>query len=487
MAAADARLGLIPIRRDLSADERASLRRDLVHLLRFHRSLEAIPAGRRAPDATPIVAVYERARLAGCATSKDEPRGGARLKRAFLRASADIGGARDELAVEAIYARRSRLVDGIREVEVGVEGVALVREDAPPVLLMPSVARDHGVDARGLLELLARKARHRGDADALFSRGARLAAWTADFVVGRLDTTEDISRRAAEASGATSADFAAAWIARVVGPDGSLPFAIDPRARIVQLRGPFHHLRSASAIDALARHGGHPREVARARRWLRREIDAALAGKRVEAWPTDMMQIAATIALACVAGVPAIDRLEAFMRRGDFPRAPPEGDVGGWAWHAAQIALALGPRTPSPLWSACVADVERRPFAPWTALAARALGDHVALARATAGVARSISRDRPHRGGAGGSLIPETGLTAIAAHALEGVADHRAARRDALAFVRSRQLIPDRIPAAVSPRLALGAFSATPVDDLLRPDIVGHALAALCRAAMIRR
>ena len=66
-------------------------------------------------------------------------------------------------------------------------------------------------------------------------------------------------------------------------------------------------------------------------------------------------------------------------------------------------------------------------------------------------------------------------MTAVAAHALEGTR-HAA---DALAFVRAHQLLPDRIPAALDPALALGAFRATPVDDTLRADITGHALLAL--------
>jgi hypothetical protein len=75
-----------------------------------------------------------------------------------------------------------------------------------------------------------------------------------------------------------------------------------------------------------------------------------------------------------------------------------------------------------------------------------------------------------------------TCLSRIAAHALAD-SRHRADHAAALAFVEARQLTPDRIPAALEPSLALGGFSGTPVDDILRADIAGHALLALQRSA----
>jgi hypothetical protein len=75
--------------------------------------------------------------------------------------------------------------------------------------------------------------------------------------------------------------------------------------------------------------------------------------------------------------------------------------------------------------------------------------------------------------------VPETALTAVTAHALSLARETRPLAARALAFVRARQLLPGRIPAALDARIALGAFSATPVDDVLRADIAGHAVLAL--------
>jgi hypothetical protein len=239
---------------------------------------------------------------------------------------------------------------------------------------------------------------------------------------------------------------------------------------VLQPSGPLWHARSAIAIEALAAHGGHATAVARALRWLAAEVERGLAGARVDAWPADRTTAIGTVALACLAGVRAADRLKTLVAgwRG-LARSP------AWPWHAGQVACALGRATPPELWAWCVADLARHPFAPYTALAARGMGDELALRRATAALAPFIRRVPPFRGGAAATSMPETALTAVAAHALAGTR-HVA---DALAFVCAHQLLPGRIPAALEPALALGAFRATPVDDTLRADITGHALLAL--------
>lgn len=464
-------LDLEPLARNLSQRERAAVRTGLLGLLRFHRTLGRFP-DLRVPRASPIVALYANGVLRGCSLWRGGGPGGARIARAFLGAAAsvDAGGA---LAAQAFFPRTVRWMRDPADLEVGTEGIALVRRGVAPVLLMPQVARDHGVDASGMLALLASKA----GLDA-FPHGARFAAWTVDSVVARTgaeaDDVEAASARAAARSGADASDYAAAWLARMIDARGRVAFAIDARTRTLQPTGALWHARSAIAIEALAAHGGHAGAVARARRWLGRELESALNGGRVEAWPDDRASVLGTLALACLAGVRVHDRLRTLAAGWRALAGSP-----AWPWHAGQVACALGPDTPGDLWAFCVEDLARHPFAPYTALAARTRGDEPACRRATTEVASFVRQTAPHRGGASATALPETALTAVAAHALAGSRPHRAAHADALAFVQARQLLPGRIPAPLDPALALGSFAATPVDDVLRADIAGHALLAL--------
>lgn len=466
-------LDLVPLAHALSAREREHVRSALVGLLRFHRTLARWPAIVRVPAATPVVACYARGALQGCALERGTLGGPERLARAFLASTASVRG---EIAVEVSYPRRLRWLDDPDSLEIGIEGVALVRRGTGPVLLMPQVARDHGVDGRGMLALLADKAGLTIDLSTQLPDGARLAAWTIDRVVARLDDTEAVSARAAARSGARDVDYAAAWLARMIDARGTVAFAIDARSRVLQPDGELGYARSAIAIEALAAHGGHARTVERARRWLGREIARAIRGERVTGWPEDRASVAGTLALACLAGVPAHGRLRELIanaRWRDFADSPT------WPWHAGQVAAALGRDTPHELWSWCVDSIARQPFAPYVAVAARTRGDEAAHRRATAAVATFIRRGPPHAGGASATALPETALTAVAVQALAGVREYRALVASALGFVRARQLLPGRIPGALDPALALGGFTASPIDDVLRADITGHALLAL--------
>ena len=464
-----AALDLELLAHDLPPRERAAVHVSLRGLLRFHRTLGAIPRV-SAPRATPIVAVYEAGAMRGCALWRGGGSDG--LVRAFLGATASLEGSAP-LAAQAFFPRAVRWLRDPAELDVGTEGIALVRRGVAPVLLMPQVARDHGVDARGMVALLAAKAGLDG-----VPRDARLAAWTVDTVVARPDDVEGASARAAARSRSSPTDYAAAWLARMIDARGRVAFAIDARTRTLQPAGPLWHARSAIAIAALAAHGGHTRAVARAQRWLGGEVERALLGGRVDAWPDDRASAAGTMALACLAGVRAEARLHALIADWRaFARSP------AWPWHAGQVACALGRETPRELWAWCVDDLARHPFAPYTALAARAIGDEPAYRRAAAAVAAFVRRRAPHRGGASATELPETALTAVAAHALSGSRAHRRAHADALAFVRARQLLPGSIPAPLDAALAVGGIAATPVDDILRADIAGHALLALGDAA----
>jgi hypothetical protein len=481
-------LELTPLPRELSARARLELRGELARLLRFHRTLAGSPSRVRAPRASPIVAIYARGVLRGCAIWRGTQPGGERLARAFLAATASLREER-ELAVQVFYARQARWLDDPASLDIGREGVALVRRDAAPVLLMPQVARDHAVDARGMLALLAHKAGLARDRDAdsgpaeaglagdlwrRLPRGARLAAWTVESVVAREgEDVEGASERAAVRSNATAADYAAAWLARMVDARGAVAFAIDARARVLQPQGELWHARSAVAIEALAAHGGHTSSVSRARRWLGGEVSRALRGSRIAAWPTDRATVAGTIALCCLAGIPAHDRLLSLVADGrwrDLATSP------AWPWHAGQIAAALARSTPPDLWTACLATLPA--FAPYVALAARAIGDEPVYRRAATSVAKFIRLEPPHAGGSSATALPETALTAVAAHALAH-SRHRAEHSAALSFIHARQLLPSRISASLDPTLALGGFTGSPIDDILRADITGHALLAL--------
>lgn len=453
-------VGLTPVARPLGPALRAKLGADLQSLLRFRETLTRFPELTGAGSATPIVTAYREGRLVACAVGRRGRTAKERLARAFLEATSAHDGPLD---IELVLAKSARWLSSPDDLELGEEGLALVRPDDVPVLLIPQMARDFGVDGRGFVGMLENKARG-------FPKGHRLVAFTVERVVGRLDASEAKSRKAAQRSHADPIDFAAAWIARLVSPDGSVAFAIDPVRRILQPRGELHHARVASAIEALASHGGYAREVRRARAWLQDEAMRALEGEAIEHWPTTLPAVAGTLALLVLAGVDFKDELATLARAPSLREAP---------WHAGQVMLALGAEAPRDLAAICDAALEETPFAPWTALGAHRAGHRALFRRSTRALAESIRKAAPFRGGASVTAVPEAGLTAVAAHALSLAPGHRRTAELALGYVRRLQLLPDRIPASVDPRLALGGFAASPVNDLLRVDLAGHALSAL--------
>ncbi len=251
-----------------------------------------------------------------------------------------------------------------------------------------------------------------------------------------------------------------------------MAFAVDARSCSVFPSGVFHHGRAATVIQALAAHGGYPRHVARARRWLASDARDAIAGRAVAGWPATPAAIAGTLALAVRAGVD----LDA-----ELADAASEPEVAADAWHAAQVVAVLGARAPERLWRACVLDLDRRPWAPWTALAARARGDASSARRADAVLAASIRRGAPHAGATDVTRVPEVALTAVVVEALAGARARgaRAASQRAAEFLRRVQVRADRAPPALDPALADGAFPTSLVIDVLRADVTAHALLAL--------
>jgi AMMECR1 domain-containing protein len=468
------------LERQLTAAERRDLARSLRGLLLFQRNLTPFRLARLAnklPPATAFVSVYSRGRLRGC-YGGDEGGPVERVARAFLRAAHDarFGGVRaderDSLVAQVSYVRRAHLLNpetAADEIEAGTHGVALVRDQSHAVLLLPHVARDGRLGPDGLLDALARKAR---TARQELGAGALYRFETQDIVVRPDEPTRRRRRDLREDSAAEGLSAAGAWLAALVDDQGRVTFAIDPHSRRRIPVGEMHHGRAAVVIQALAALDVRPQLVARARRCLARDIRAALGGGVVEGWPSDPERVAGTLALAILAGIPLQAELAAFLAARPALQTP---------WHAAQVVSALGPLAPRELWTLCIADLDRRPFAPWTLIAADVLGDGSVRARAARSIANAIRSESPHRGGAGPTSPPEVAITAVA---LEALARHRAAFARAAverghAFLAGAQLVGDRIYGALDPAAARGAFPVTPVNDALRCDVTAHAVLAL--------
>jgi AMMECR1 domain-containing protein len=455
--------------RPLGAAAAGRLATSVRALLAWQRQLDRWPRALAGAPATPFVSLYAGGRLSGCIGSH-EGGDGERLARAFVRALEDTRfgavGARErtELSAQVTYLRDARelpLEGADRVIEVGTHGVALVQGGAAPVLLLPQVARDNRLDARGLLQALERKAKAKLE-------GGRLFLFEADDVVVR--QSDAVARWL---PGQEIAQ-AARWLASLVERDGSVCFAVDPRKRERAPTGVMHHGRAAVVVQALAAHGGHASVVARARRKLARDIREGLAGRAAPGWPLEPATVGGTLALAVLAGVPLREELGRFAAEGRDALATSP-------WHAAQVVAALGAGAPPDVWKVCVTDLELRPWAPWTALAARARGDGEVLARTAAPLVASVRAEPPHSGGVSPTTVPECALTALVAEALAGVPGKpaRAAAARACLFLRRWQLGARAVPAPLDPSLAWGAFPLSPVFDVLRGDVTAHALLTL--------
>lgn len=462
------RFPLRPLRKSLTPSERREVRRYVRGLLQWQATLRSWPrAGKHAPDATPFVSLYARGSLRGCYGADDGPET-ERLARAFVLASADarFGGATREERVEAMaqvaYLRDVHRVDAERverELEVGVQGLALVDAHGRAIVLLPSVAREGRLDVDGFVKTLAEKAK------------VPRAQWGGAGVF--LFRTEEVPVRGDDDRSDEHArdplDAAASHLAGLVRASGEVAFAIHPRTGVRTRLGEMHHGRVAVAIRALAEHGGHARAVTRARVRLLRDVEAAMRGGAVEGWPDRADVVAGTLALVSMAGVEVRRDLR------EWVEARPE--LASSPWHAAQAIAALGKEAPSALWEACVKDLDARPWAPWTAMAARARGEDGVLARSASALEASIRAAPPHQGGCSARAVPEVALTAVTVEALAPLPAARAGIRRARAFLRAWQ-VPSEPPAPLVSEAA-GAFLASPILEALRVDITGHAMLAL--------
>jgi hypothetical protein len=454
----------------LERAERGRLRRVLAELLEWQDRLGRFPRAGAAPDATPVVSLYSNGRLTGC-TASNEGRPGERVHRAFLLALGDarFGGIepaeRAKLTAQIAYpirARRVSLDAAPRIIAPGAHGVALASGPRLLSLLVPDVAREHELDAEGLLTALEHKLdlpRHRWPPGGLF-------VFETDRVIARRDGSERTP--------AAPTDAAVRWLSERVEQDGAVRFGLDPRAASDEARGAMHHGRAAVVVQALAMHDAGKTSARRALRWLEKEIARALSGEAVDGWPEDAAGVAGTLALAKLAGARVAAPLRELARRDEVAAHP---------WHAAQVACALGEETPAALWNACVRSLERDPRAPWIALAAARRDDSV-LEHVCTALAACVREHGPHRGGVGFGA-PELALTAVTVEALS-LSRVPAARRAcelAREFLEKNQLLSDSLPEARDPDRVHGAFPLTPVHPFLRSDVTAHALIALGTAA----
>lgn len=445
----------------LDAGTRRVLEKHLVALVRWSATLARWPRPlSRAPDAVPFVSLYAEGDLVGC-FGADEGGPGERIARAFLRAQSDPRTkgitAPQRAAIVAqlsyLHSLEVRTADEARTALVpGIHGVALqAREGEAPVLLLPHVAGDAGLDGDGMVRTLFAKANRPYD--------GRVA-------VVLFETDDVVARRTHVTARGDEVELARAWLARAVDADGGVRFAFDPRARRATALGPFHHGRAAIVASALGGGRRHARVARLVRERLAEDIAAALRGRTIAGFPDAPAEIAGTLALAVLGGVDLSPALARFVRSKGNARS-----LESSAWHAAQVVCALGAEAPPALLAACVRDLDVRPWAPWTVLAARLSGDAKTARRATRALVEA----------------PISPQCALAALTVEALADDRTASSKRCvartrAFLRSQQLVPGRIRGALeaSPR-TVGAFPLTTIDATLRSDVTAHAVRALAR------
>ena len=270
----------------LSSSSRAAVATDVRRLLEWQEGLSGWVAPRSRVAGVPFVALYADGRLRGCMGSA-EGNGGERLARAFLQSLTDarFGGIRPEhrrgLVAEVSFVRGRRLTtlrDFPAIFEDGTHGLGLARAGHPPVYLLPNVARDSRLGAKGMLEALLHKAKT--ETAALDERS--LFVFETDGVVVRRERHRP--SRAPWTSDAAR-ELGATWLASLVAADGSVTFARDARTGAELPLGEMHHGRAAVVLQALAREGGHEAVVTRGRRAMRTAIKRGLEGRAVAGWP----------------------------------------------------------------------------------------------------------------------------------------------------------------------------------------------------------
>ncbi|HET9929383.1 MAG TPA: AMMECR1 domain-containing protein [Polyangiaceae bacterium] len=446
----------------LDQSERDAVREELEGLLAFQRDLAVWrplrPGSPVLRGLTPIVSLYVHGELRGCQAHG----GGApeqRLARAFLAASADqrfralTPDEREQIVAQVSYARRLRQIS-VKHVKAefvaGVHGLMLVAAEGP-VLLVPDVARDLALDEEGFVGVLEQKANSPRDAWGKLE----LFAFETERVVAR---TDGYWARQPALPAVLN------WLAQQVELDGRVRFGLDSRSGESLHRGFLRHARTASVVQALSVDSTTAPTAARARTWLTNELERGHSGQTVDDWPDDAAGIAATWALASLAGI----RCEAVL--GELARAPA---LHAEPWHAAQVVAALGQDAPTALWQVCVDSLAREPFAPWTAIAAHRRSDEATFERA---IRMLVERLPPREFG----FVAEPALAGLTleALALSSNSEVGSRRAEALELLRQSQLWADSDPAPLASWVH-GAFPLAANQSLLRCDASAHAALAL--------
>jgi hypothetical protein len=292
-------------------------------------------------------------------------------------------------------------------------------------------------------------------------------------IVSAVPALETASTARDATAAALATTLAADWLEQAVTRDGSVRFSIDPISRRVASTGPMHDGRSFVVLAALRRQ--RRRAAAdRVERRLMENVHGALAKETPEghcelarAHPA---QVAGTLALAQLAGCDVRAELQVVAHETSFE---------GAAWHAAQVVTALGDDAPADLFALCIRDLERAPWAPWTARAASVLGD----VRVRAICVRQLVVSLNRLDASGCALeVPAPPIASVAAtvEALAGEDSEEALQ--ALEAARAyllRWQFTERPPPGLDPALCRGAFPLSPEDWQLRTDVTAHAVLAL--------
>ncbi|HEV8245425.1 MAG TPA: ferritin-like domain-containing protein [Polyangiaceae bacterium] len=392
-------------------------------------------------------------------------------------------------------AERQRLADRIAEFVVGIEQRFWIGRDAPAgqrdmaralgvldserqreaIAQVMSEEITPGLDAIGLGGSHAWRVRQ---------RGGQIRARAPSFVItgssgkGSSGSAEQPSELRVAATGladASPVDAAAAWLVRAIDERGHVRFGLDPLSGACEAVGLMQQGRAAIVIAALREHGAHAQVLARAVQRLERDLAAALDGTRVAGFPEEPALVAATLALAALAGLEVREALRSRASVLEHFRDQP--------WYAAQVAAALAEDTPEELWAIVTRDLDRSSWAPWTARAALAKGDNAVFARATQGLVESLAGLGP---GGTSQEQPAPALARIAA-TLEALVDAPLDAAGTLALTHARDYLQRwqfraSCPPGVQPELAYGALPLSPSEWYLRTDVTAHALLALLRS-----
>jgi hypothetical protein len=452
------------LERPLSRADRAFIRQELERLLEWQLALGHLAPTTAAPEALartmPIVSLSVGGQPRGCFAYGRGP-AEHRLTRAFLAALADARfpaideAERARLVAQVAYPVRARRLNAgsvVTQFAAGVHGLAL-KGAHDLVLLVPDVAREQGLDEERFvcaLEHKAERERSRWDAFEVF-------AFETERVVARCH--EPARVREDPLTGALG------WLSQQVERDGRVRFGIDSNSGESAFSGFLRHARSASVVQALALDKRYLEEAARARAWLRSEVERACAGDAVADWPSELPQVAGTLALCCLAGLEVQSALLPLANATKLFAEP---------WHAAQVATALGTSAPSELWQICVKDLEQQAFAPWTAIAAHRRGDSATFERAL----RALKDNVPRSSEFGFVAEPALAGLAVEALALASDRDTRGLHAESVALLQRCQLWADSDPSPSSTWVH-GAFPLARNQVFLRSDATAHAALAL--------